>query len=499
MSRVTRILAATAAIVALLAGCTSAPAPSGSSSGIPTGFESIYEQQVFWNPCNDGFDCTTVSAPVDWSDPESDRIQLAVVRQESQNTTKGSLLTNPGGPGGSGFDFVSFGYAVTPALKADYDVVSWDPRGVGRSTRVTCFTDPDDTEELLYGTFDEPYESRGWIDELTKREGGFAKACADNSGELLQHMDTASNARDMDLIRAVLASDRLNYVGYSYGTWLGTVYAQLFPQNVGTMVLDGGYDPALGGFELFQQRMVGFDLAFRSYMQSCLDGGGCPFSGDIAGALGAATDLIASADQRALTAADGRVLDTATLATAVGSLLYSTSYWDRLTTLLSAYSAGDPAPAFEAADSANNRFADGTYGNGLEVSFAVTCQDYSFDGDLGDQLAQIDAAAPILGTFLARDDYARLAAACAQWPAPRADLPTGFDAQTAPIVVVGTTNDPATPYSWSQSLADRLANATLITRNGDGHTGYNKGNECVDSTVDAYVLEGTLPASDPNC
>ena len=501
MPRMTRILAGAAA-VALLAGCTSAPAPSGQSAGIPAGFESIYQQQVFWNPCNDGFDCTTVSAPVDWSDPESDRIQLAVVRQESTNTTKGSLLTNPGGPGGSGFDFVSFGYAVTPALRADYDVIGWDPRGVGGSTRVTCFTDSADTDALLYGTFDDPYESPAWIDELDAREGGFARACADNSGELLAHMDTASNARDMDLIRAVLASDKLNYVGYSYGTWLGTVYAQLFPQNVGAMVLDGGYDPGLGGFELFQQRMVGYDLAFRSYMQSCLDGAGCPFSGDIADALGQATALIATADETALVADDGRVLDTATLATAVGSSLDSTSYWEGLTDLLAAYAAGDPAPAFEAADSYNSRYADGTFGNGLDVFFAVTCQDYDFAADgaaLGDRLAQIDAAAPVLGTFLARDDFARIASACSQWPAPRAELPTAFDAARVPIVVVGTTNDPATPYSWSQALVAQLGNAALITRNGDGHTGYNKGNACVDSAVDAYVLEGTLPASDPNC
>lgn len=485
----------------LLAGCTAAPAPSA-DTGAPAGFESIYEQQAFWNACGDGLDCTTVSAPVDWSDPESDRIQLAVVRQESTNTTKGTVLTNPGGPGGSGFDFVSFGYAVSPALRADYDVVGWDPRGVGRSTRVTCFTDPKQTDELLYGTYSSAYATPEWIDELTTREQGFASACEASTGELLAHMDTASNARDLDLIRAVVGSDKLNYVGYSYGTWLGTVYAQLFPQRVGAMVLDGGYDPSLNSFDLFQQRMVGFDLAFRSWMQSCLDGAGCPFSGDIAEALGAATTLIASADQTALVNDDGRVLDTATLATGIGALLYSTSYWDGLTELLTAYAAGDPAPAFAAADGANNRFADGSYGNTVEVSFAVTCQDYDFAADttaIADRLAQIDAAAPILGTFMARDDYAQLAAACRSWPAPPAQLPTTFDAATVPIVVVGTTNDPATPYAWSQALASHLGNGVLITRNGDGHTGYNKGNSCVDSAVDAYVLEGTLPASDPNC
>jgi len=495
-------MVAATALVMLVSGCTGAPAPSNTESGIPAGFESIYEQQVFWNPCNDGFDCTTVSAPVDWSDPESDRIQLAVVRQESTNTTKGSLLTNPGGPGGSGFDFVSFGYAVTPAAKADYDVIGWDPRGVGRSTRVTCFTDQKDTEEILYGTFDDPYESSGWLDESAARDQRFADACSANSGELLAHMDTVSTARDMDLIRAVLASDKLNYVGYSWGTYLGTVYAQLFPQNVGVMVLDGAYDPSLSGFELSQQRMVGFDLAFRSYMQACLDAEGCPFTGDIAEALGQATDLIATADDSALVNTDGRVLDTATLATGISNSLYYQSYWDGLTKLFTAFIARDPAPAFEAADNYNGRFADGSYGNGLEVTVSVACLDYNFAADqvaTRDRLAQIDAAAPIIGTFIARDDFAVVDIACRNWPVSSATLPTTWDAATPPIVVVGTTRDPATPYVWSQALVKQLSNAVLVTRDGDGHTGYNKGNTCVDSTVDAYLLDGVVPASDPNC
>ena len=496
-----RAVVALAALVVLVSGCTAAPGPV--ESGVPAGFEAIYQQQVFWNPCNDGFDCTTVSAPVDWSDPESDRIQLAVVRQESTNTTKGSLLTNPGGPGGSGFDLVSFGYAVSPAAKADYDVIGWDPRGVGRSTRVTCFTDAQQKDDLLYSTFDDAYGSQGWLDELTAREKSFTDACEANSGELLAHMDTASNARDMDLIRAVVASDKLNYVGYSWGTYLGTVYAQLFPQNVGRMVLDGGYDPSLTGFELYQQRMVGFDLAFRSYMQNCLDSGGCPFSGDIAEALGQATALIAGADASALVNSDGRVLDTATLATAVANSLYYEAYWPDLTALLTAFAAGDPAPAFAAADSYNGRFDGGSYPNDeLEVSTAVACLDYDFAGDTTgtlDRLAQIDAAAPIVGTFIARDDFATYDVACRDWPVPPVAPPASFGAQTAPIVVVGTTRDPATPYAWSQALVAQLSNAVLVTRNGDGHTGYNKSNACVDTAVDAYLLDGVVPASDPEC
>ncbi len=491
MRRATRTLAALAAL-AVLAGCSPTPTPSATESGVPAGFEAIYQQQVFWNDCGEspGFDCTTVSAPVDWSDPESDRIQLAVVRQESTNTTKGSLLTNPGGPGGSGFDFVSFGYAVSPAVRADYDVIGWDPRGVGRSTRVTCFTDAADTDAVLYAATGDAEAQR------------FADACAAGSGELLAHVDTASNARDMDLIRAVVASDKLNYVGYSYGAFLGTVYAQLFPTNVGAMVLDGPYDPTLSQFELFKGQSVGYDAALRSYVESCLRDPGCLFTGTVDSAVAQAGALIAGADSTALVNADGRVLTSATLATAVASSLFSVQYWDALSTLLRAVSLGDPGPAFAAADAANGRYSDGTYGlNSVEVYTAVSCDDYARDTvPLADRLTEIDAAAPLVGAPFARVDYARVAAACAHWPNPPAALPTSWSAAGAPtIVVVGTTNDPATPYAWAQALVGELADAALITRNGDGHTGYNKGNACVDSAVDAFLLSGTVPASDPNC
>ena len=501
MPRVSRLLVAVAA-VALLSGCTSAPT-SPHQSGAPAGFEGIYGQQAFWNSCTDnpGFDCTTVSAPVDWSNPDSDRIQLAVIRQESTNTTKGSLLTNPGGPGASGFDFVAYGYAVTPAAKADYDVIGWDPRGVGRSTRVTCFTDGRQNDELFYDGTDDG--SSQWLAELAVKEKSYADACGTNTGELLAHMDTASNARDMDLIRAVLDSDKLNYVGYSYGSFLGTVYAQLFPQNVGAMVLDGPYDPTLVGFELFKGQMVGYDLAFRSYLEACLQGDGCPFTGTLEEAATQAQELIAGTDDSALVADDGRVLDSATVGVAIAFELFAPSYWDALSTLLSAVQAGDPEPAFDAADSGWGRYADGNYGNGIDVYTAVSCADGGLVGDsisVQDHLADIAAAAPIVGAFYARADYARVAQACAQWPVPPATLPTSWSADGAPtILIVGSTRDPATPYVWAQALLTQLASASLITRDGDGHTGYNKSNTCVDSAVDAFLLEGVVPASDPNC
>lgn len=493
--RAVRVVAALAAAVMLLSGCT---APSTTRTDVPAGFEAIYEQQVFWNPCegNPGFDCTTVSAPLDWSNPESDRIQLAVVRQESTNTSRGTVLTNPGGPGGSGFDFVSFGFAVSEAVRADYDVVGWDPRGVGRSTRITCFTDPSENDAMLY---DPPSTVEGYDAQGAR----FAQACAQGSGDLLGYLDSASSARDMDLIRAVVDSAKLNYVGFSYGTFLGTVYAQLFPENVGAMVLDGGVDPTLSLFDLYRDQAVGYDAAFRSYVEACLGDPGCLFSGSVDDAVAQAADLIASADATALRASDGRVLTSTVLASAIAGRLVSPLNWDSLSVLLRAVSTGDPGPAFEAADAATGRFEGGGYGlNYLEAYAATTCLDRGPDTTpLDARLAQLQEAAPVVGGRLQRVDFALVASACANWPTGRAaSLPPTWSADGTPtILVVGTTTDPATPYAWSQALVGLLSDAVLVTRNGDGHTGYNKGNSCVDNAVDSFLLRGTVPASDPNC
>ncbi len=491
----------------VLAGCQFFPAPQQSSGPPPSDTDGFYAQTLTWKTCGDGQQCATAKAPIDWDAPADGAIDLALVKHTATGTKQGSLLLNPGGPGGSGWDYVYYsGDSVAGASVMDaFDIVGWDPRGVGKSTGVHCYTDDKQKDEQLYGTFDSPYDTQGWIDELTVEMKDFAKACETNTGELLGNLDAASNAKDMDMLRAVLGDDKLNYLGYSYGTYFGAVYAELFPQNVGRFVLDGAVDPQQTDFEALKFQMAGFDSGLRAYMVDCLGNTDCPFTGDVDTALSQVRSALDTVDAEKLVNFDGRVLDSATLATAIIENLYSESYWPDLTDMFTDLRTGDPTLTFTSADQYNQRGTGGTYDNNSnDVYISATCADGDFASDPEstlDRIAEIDAAAPILGKYATYDDFAVLDTACNNWPYPRgADLPTTFEAKGAgPILVIGTTNDPATPYASSVSLAKQLSSGVLITHTGEGHTVYNQGVACIDDVVDDYFVNGTVPASDPMC
>jgi pimeloyl-ACP methyl ester carboxylesterase len=505
-----------AVVAALLAGCflvPHLPAPVGARTATTHADEKVvpdlqrfYDQRLAWHAGSAGIDSATVAVPLDWAHPAGATIELALARHAATGSRIGSLLINPGGPGGSGYDFVaqSAAYVVTPAVLQHYDLIGFDPRGVGRSTPVVCYTDARQQDQLLYGTYDQPYGTPGWVTELEQREKAWVAACEKNTGPLLGHLDAASVARDMDVIRAVLGDAQLHYLGYSYGTYLGAMYAELFPKRVGRMVLDGAVDPTVGQLEALATQMAGFDSALRAYLADCLGGPACPFTGSADQAMHEVRTVLDQVDAQHLVASDGRALDSATLGTAISETLYSEQSWPTLTAMFAQLSHGDADAVFEQADEYNNRSPSGRYTtNGDEVYIAVTCDETDLGTDgvdvLGD-LATLDAAAPILGRHFAYDDTAVLEAACDNWPVKPATLPTRFDAPgAAPIVVIGTTNDPATPYAQSVSLAKQLSSGFLFTHHGEGHTVYAQGDRCIDDHVDAYLLHGALPASDPDC
>ena len=507
--RLPQLVAAAAAIVVVLAGCQFFPQaqPQQPSGPPPTESEGFYSQTLSWERCGDGQECTTVKAPIDWDSPADGAIDLALVKHLATGTKQGSLLLNPGGPGGSGWDYVYYSgdQVAGPAVTEAFDIVGWDPRGVGQSTGVKCYTDDAQKDEQLYGTFDSPYGTEGWIDELTAEMEDFAAACEAGTGELLGNLDAASNAKDMDMMRALLGDEKLNYLGYSYGTYFGAVYAELFPQNVGRLVLDGAVDPLQTDFEALKFQMAGFDSGLRAYMQFCLDSADCPFTGDVDTALGQVRSVLDTVDAQELVNPDGRMLDSATLATAIIENLYSQSYWTTLTEMFNALKQRDPAPVFESADAYNQRGSDGSYqSNSNDVYISATCADGDFASDPEstlDRIAEIDAFAPVLGRYATYDDFAVLDVACSHWPYPRGeDLPTTFEAKgAAPILVIGTSNDPATPYASSVSLAQQLSSGVMISYEGEGHTIYNQGVACIDDVVDAYFVNGTVPAADPMC
>lgn len=524
LRRPAAVTAAAAAISVLLAGCFLQEPTSGGTHGAPTRGASshtvsthtdekvardlrrYYTQDLTWRSGSDGIDTTRVTVPLNWADPTGRTIEIAIARHRATGKRLGSLLVNPGGPGGSGYDFVaqSAQYVVTADVLAHYDLVGFDPRGVGRSTAVVCYTDPKQQDQLLYGTYDQPYGSAGWAAELSRREKDWVAACRRNTGPLLGHLDAASVARDMDVIRAVLGDTAMHYLGYSYGTYLGTMYAELFPKKVGRMVLDGAVDPKVDQLDALATQMAGFDSALKAYLASCESTSGCPFSGGVDQGMRQVRQVLDTVDAQHLSSSDGRALDSATLGTAISETLYSESSWPDLTQLFASLREGDADPAFAQADAYNDRSSNGTYtDNGTEVYTAVTCDETTLGTDgvdvLGD-LAKLDAAAPTLGKYLAYDDTAVLEAACDAWPYKPARLPTSFAAKGAkPIVVIGTTNDPATPYAQSVSLARQLSSGFLLTHHGEGHTVYAQGDTCIDANVDRYLLTGALPASDPDC
>ncbi|WP_374198327.1 alpha/beta hydrolase [Microbacterium sp. NFH-22A-Y] len=507
-------IAALAAATTMLSGClyaaippesaaTPAPSREPDVDGAPAGFEEFYGQQLDWQACSGAdagsFDCATVTAPLDWTDPSVGTIDLAVIRRAATDGDAiGSLLTNPGGPGASGYDLIaqSSSFAVGAALSDVYDVIGFDPRGVGRSTAVRCF-DAAEMDAYLFDIPADPRGSQGWTDELTARNQDFVKACEAGSDGILPYITTDNAARDMDLLRAVLGDTKLNYLGYSYGTFLGATYAKLFPERVGRLVLDGAIDPSVSGLDVSTTQAIGFESALRAYMADCLQGRSCPFSGSVDEGMAALGTLLASVDSSPLTGSDGRELGADTLMTAIIAALYSQDSWSYLSKALTDALAGDADTALTLADFYYAR-SDGTYqDNSTEAFRAYNCMDYPLDSSQADKDAAdalVRQKAPTIAPYWQGVDV------CEVWPYP----PTGVREKiaadgAAPIVVVGTTNDPATPYEWSVSLAEQLSSGVLVTRQGEGHTGYNKGNTCVDTAVEDYLVDGTVPQNGLTC
>lgn len=504
--RIAAIVAGLAAAALTLSGCLYAAIPETKPSqtkapitdGVSDELMPFYSQQLEWTSCGTTFDCTTVTAPLDWENPDDGEIELAVVRHQAEGQAVGSLLINPGGPGGSGYDFVaeSLDYAVSADLIENFDVVGFDPRGVGRSSAVSCL---DDAAMDAY-LYDIPAAERGsaeWEAELQARNKAYAEGCEANSDGILPYITTVNSARDMDLLRAVLGDEQLHYLGYSYGTFLGATYAKLYPERATRLVLDGAIDPAIPSIDVGTTQALGFGSALRAYMADCLQTEECPFSGTVDEAMSDLGALLASADRNPLPSGDGREVGADTMMTGIIAALYSPDSWTFLSQALTAALQGDGSTIIYLADFYNDR-EDGTYtSNSSEAFRAYNCMDYPVDEDQAAEdaaMKKIREGAPTIAPYWEGPD------ACEEWPYPATGTRGAITAEgSGPIVVVGTTGDPATPYEWAESLADQLAEGVLVTYVGEGHTGYNKGNDCVNSAVDNFLIDGTVPEDGLTC
>lgn len=474
--------------------------------------EARYTQPIDWQDCGDQYYCGSIDAPLDWSNAASKTLHIALMEHRPKATAKGAIVVNPGGPGGSGVDFVggSVLNAVDKTIAASYDVIGFDPPGVGYSSAVKCY-DAAKTDDYLYGILPGTVGSAKWIAADTKAQKAFGAACQKNTGDLLAHVDTASAARDMDLIRADLGESTLDYIGYSYGTDLGTIYAGLFPKRVGHFVFDGADDPWFGNSSNIAddgtvQQAVGFEGDLKAWMTACLAGqkkatgsGSCPFTGTVDQGMDQVKALLDQVQKTPLKNSDGRELGSATLATAISSALYDTTEWTALASAFRGVQSGDPKAAFTLADEYNGRTSKGKYyDNTAEAFQAITCLDDGGDPSATDLRKEYDALkskAPVLGVYEAYG-----AVTCNEWPVKPVAFPAPVTAKgSGPILIVGNTGDPATPYAGAKALAKQLADGHLLTYVGEGHTIYGKGVSCIDTRVDSYLEHGTVPAAGTRC
>jgi pimeloyl-ACP methyl ester carboxylesterase len=498
------------AVAALLAGCVTpvhqVTLPSDEPTlappaSAPSGAERFYTQQVDWSSCprdTQADQCGTVEVPLDWAAPDGPTTTIAVARDAATGEDPvGSILVNPGGPGASAIDFLStVDVIMSVEVRDEYDLVAFDPRGVARSTPVACYDGPQ-MDELTAADFD--LTTDAGVQAQEDAWGAFGAACAAKTGDVLAHVDTVTAARDMDVVRAVVGDPALNYLGYSYGTKLGATYAALFPDRVGRMVLDSALDPGVDGDEMSAGQAVGFENALRAYVTDCLASSSCPLSGTVDAALGQIRALLDRTHTNPLPTSGGRRLTAPLAFTGIAYPLYSQSSWPDLTSALKAALAGDGSVLLALSDSYYDRASDGTYTtNTTEAFSAINCLDYTATTDLAQmraKAAEIEATAPTVGEF-----FAYSGSLCAQWPYPPVGGLSDYSAAGAPpIVVIGTTNDPATPYAWAQSLAAKLSSGVLLTHVGEGHGVYGLGNQCATDAVDDYLLDGTPPADGTRC
>lgn len=467
-----------------------APIPSANPSD-PKDLSGYYNQQLDWQNCGGGFECAALAVPLDYENPFKDSISISVIRLVANENTLGSLVLNPGGPGGSGIQYARAAeYVVSEQVLNNYDIVGFDPRGVGQSTPVECLDDVQTDEYIaLDGTPDNEQELAESIELLTE----FGAACLANSGDLANFIDTVSAAKDLDILRAALGDKKLNWLGKSYGTFLGATYADLFPKNVGRMLLDGAIDPALSNLELSKGQALGFEDALYRFVEDCLNQSDCPLVGTIDEGISQIQQMLDDLDTIPALLDDGRQFTQAMGVLGVVGGLYDVTYgWANLRPMLAVAFEGDFNLLSQSVDLYTSRNQDGTYqDNSNDAIMAINCIDRPDRGTIEETISlaeQWSIIAPVFGGYLAWGNIA-----CSYWPITAKGTPHTISASgSGPILVVGTTHDPATPYVWAQALADQLENGALLTLDGDGHTAYRQGSACIDAIVDKYFLTGVI-------
>jgi pimeloyl-ACP methyl ester carboxylesterase len=450
---------------------------------------------VAWKSCKDGMECATVTVPLDHLHPDNRTVDVAIARLPATGKRIGALLFNPGGPGEAGVDFLRTTQDFFPSdLRARFDIVGFDPRGTGETHPLLCEDGPTfDKYVAVDPTPDTPAELQQIVDSSKQ----LAADCAKAGGDFLGFVDTVSVARDMDDIRMALGEEKLDYAGFSYGTFLGATYADLFPGRVRSMVLDGAIDPSLSVDQVSHQQAVGFENELNQMLASCAADRTCTFqTGGAANAKASFDQLMASIDAHPLPVGR-RALGPGEAFIGVLLGLYSKSFWPTLEGGLAAAGRGDGSILLQLSDAYTQRDVNGHYTSTLSANFAVNCIDRQSATDVAvfDRNAKAWASdAPVFGPAVAYGGVP-----CAFWPVKATGSAHPLHAAGAPpIVIVGTTGDPATPFAWAESLNRQIAGSVLITHQGEGHTGY-RDSACVRQKVNAYLIDLTPPPAGTTC
>ncbi|MDA3646318.1 alpha/beta hydrolase [Saccharopolyspora indica] len=508
MFRVRATLIALGVVSLALTGCA-APAESRPSPDLA----EFYGQQITFEPCapyattavdeklfaDTRFECARVQVPLDYTDPDGPRGEVALLRLPARGEKIGSLLVNPGGPGGSGMSFTA---QLAPLWTAGpvnerFDVIGFDPRGVGASTpQANCFTDAEkDRGEDFGGQLvpDVP-------DAQAARE--VARRCAEGSGgpQALASFGTTNVVRDMDVLRSVLGDEKLSYMGWSYGTQLGAMYAEAFPQNVRALALDGAFDPDLTSAEFNIAQMAGIQQTFDRYAADCATSADCPLGTDPTRATEAFQDLVRPLLQNPAPTADGRGLTYDAAMTAVTSALYSSSLWPKATEGLAELAAGRGDLLLAQRDISAGRGPDGRYSNSGDAVYAIRCMDAPrrTPAEQAEFARQVNAAVPFADPGLPVPQSHH---ECEAWPEPPT-MPQPWitgPVDVPPTLTVSITGDPATPYQGGVNLA-RVLGGSLLTVNGSQHGIALLGqSECVDDIVAGYLIDLRTPPEGVRC
>ena len=477
----------------LLSACSSTPPVVLSSM-------SQYEnQKLNWQDCYESYQCAELSVPINYQDLTTGAFSISLLRHQAFDESRriGSLVVNPGGPGSSGVNYAyNAEYIVSPQILERFDIVGFDPRGVGASAPIKCLTDAETDQSFAADSKpDSPAEFALVISDMRDY---FAK-CATNT-EHLNHYSTLESARDMELLRNALGDSKLNFLGKSYGTYLGTLYANLFPDKVGRFVLDGAVDPNSSNREAVLGQAIGFDNALTAFISNCLTRSNCVFQNGLESAKSEVIKLLDTTAITPLESKSGRAVTESLIVVGMASALYDNeSGWPVLRDAFSEAKNGVGDSFLILADQYTGRDKDGSYpSNENDALQVIDCLDRTkLDSvaTIKNGVAEFDRLAPIFGPYLA---YSGLA--CRYFPKlEKSDQLRIANLETDPILVIGTTRDPATPYIWAKTLAQIFKSAKLISLDGDGHTGHGRGSKCVDSVVDRYLLTGTSPKKDLFC